>query len=47
MEQDELRWRQYQLHVDLYKFYLELVLKLNAGYYLVTTWLRAPSSPTI
>jgi len=36
MEQDELRWRQYQVHVDLYKFYLELVLKLKAGYYVVT-----------
>jgi hypothetical protein len=25
----EFLWRQYQLHVELYKHYLELVLKFN------------------
>ena len=29
-------WKQYQLHVDLYKHYLELSLKLNAFSYAVT-----------
>ena len=29
-------WRQYQTHVDLYKHYLELTLKLNVFYYAVT-----------
>jgi hypothetical protein len=32
----ELRWRQYYLHVDLYKFYLDLTIKLNIFHYAVT-----------
>lgn len=34
-ERDVL-WKQYQLHVDLYKHYLELVLKFNVFYYAAT-----------
>lgn len=33
---DELLWKQYSLHVDLYKFYLELVVKVNVFYYAIT-----------
>lgn len=36
MEQAELDWRQYQLNVDLYRGYLEIVLKINGFYYAVT-----------
>ncbi len=32
----ELLWRQYQLHVDMYKHYLEITLKFNAFYYAIT-----------
>lgn len=32
----DLLWRQYKLHVDLYKLYLELTLKFNIFYYAVT-----------
>jgi len=32
----ELLWKQYALHVDLYKFYLDLVVKVNVFYYAVT-----------
>lgn len=32
----ELLWKQYSLHVDLYKFYLDLVLKANAFFYGIT-----------
>lgn len=32
----DLLWKQYQLHVDLYKHYLELVLKFNVFYYAAT-----------
>ncbi len=32
----EVLWRQYNLHVDLYKFYLEIVVKMNLFYYAVT-----------
>ncbi|MFL6212083.1 MAG: hypothetical protein ACJ74W_24770 [Pyrinomonadaceae bacterium] len=33
---EELLWKQYELHTDLYKHYLELILKFNAFYYAVT-----------
>jgi hypothetical protein len=36
LSERELLWRQYNLHVDLYKFYLDIALKLNAFFYLVT-----------
>lgn len=36
MNDRELLWRQYQLNVDLYKGYLELVIKMNVFYYAVT-----------
>jgi len=32
----DLVWKQYQLQVDLYKHYLDLVIKFNAFYYAVT-----------
>ncbi len=32
----ELLWRQYSLQVELYKFYLDLVIKLNIFHYAVT-----------
>jgi len=32
----ELLWRQYELHVQLYKEYLDLLLKFNVFYYAVT-----------
>ena len=32
----EIYWRQYFQNVDLYKFYLEIILKLNVFYYAVT-----------
>ncbi len=32
----DLLWNQYALHVDLYKFYLDLAIKLNVFYYAVT-----------
>lgn len=31
----DLLWRQYNLHVDLYKHYLDLVIKFNQFYYAV------------
>jgi hypothetical protein len=36
MDADELKWRQYALLVDLYKFYLDLFLKFNIFFYAVT-----------
>lgn len=32
----DLLWKQYSLHVDLYKFYLDLVLKTNVFFYGIT-----------
>ena len=32
----DLLWKQYELHVDLYKHYLELTLKFNIFYYAAT-----------
>lgn len=36
MDDRELLWKQYQLNVDLYRSYLELVLKVNLFYYAIT-----------
>ena len=33
---DDLLWKQYCLHVDLYKFYLEIAVKVNVFYYAIT-----------
>ena len=33
---EEVLWKQYELHVKLYKHYLSLVLKFNIFYYAVT-----------
>jgi hypothetical protein len=35
MDRHEVIWRQYELHVGLYKSYLDLVVKMNAGYYAI------------
>ena len=35
IDKDSL-WKQYQLYVDLYKHYLDLVIKFNVFYYAVT-----------
>ncbi len=32
----DLLWKQYSLHIELYKFYLEIVIKLNLFYYAIT-----------
>jgi len=32
----DVMWRQYALHVDLYKFYLDLSIKVNVFYYAIT-----------
>src|SRR4051794_35533121 len=32
----ELMWREYQAGVDLYKFYVEVVIKVLIGYYAIT-----------
>ena len=36
MNRAELLWKQYELHVELYKFYLELTLKVNAAFYAIS-----------
>jgi len=36
MEKTEILWKQYQQNVDLYKFYMDLVIKFNIFYYAVT-----------
>ena len=36
MEFPELLWKQYELNVNLYRSYLELVLKVNLFYYAIT-----------
>lgn len=36
MDREELLWRQYELHVSLYKFYLDLTLKINAAFYAIS-----------
>ena len=35
-EQNELLWRQYAQHIDLYKFYFEVTIKLTAFHYAIT-----------
>jgi hypothetical protein len=34
----EILWRQYAQFVELYKFYMDLILKLNVFYYAVMTF---------
>jgi hypothetical protein len=36
MNQQEIYWRQYQLNIETYRGYLELVLKINGLYYAIT-----------
>ena len=36
MDRAELLWKQYELHVSLYQFYLELTLKINAAFYAIS-----------
>jgi len=36
MEDRELLWRQYNQAVELYKYYLDMVIKLNVFFYAVT-----------
>ena len=36
MDRDELLWKQYELHVSLYQFYLDLTLKVNAAFYAIS-----------
>jgi len=36
MEPTEILWSQYKQNVELYKFYMELIVKFNVFYYAVT-----------
>jgi hypothetical protein len=36
MDRDELLWKQYELNVELYKFHLDVVVKVVAFHYAVT-----------
>jgi hypothetical protein len=36
MESTEILWSQYKQNVELYKFYMELIVKFNIFYYAVT-----------
>ena len=36
MDKKELLWKQYAQNVDLFKFYMKLILELNVFYYAVT-----------
>jgi hypothetical protein len=36
MSQIEILWKQYQQNIDLYKFYMDLLVKFNIFYYAVT-----------
>lgn len=36
MDRQDLLWKQYELHVSLYKFYLDLTLKVNAAFYAIS-----------
>ncbi|MFA4844255.1 MAG: hypothetical protein WC632_04805 [Candidatus Margulisiibacteriota bacterium] len=36
MDKTEILWKQYSQNVDLFKFYMKLVLELNVFYYAVT-----------
>ena len=41
MERTELLLRRFQLHVDLFKHYLELTLKINVAFYAISgIWAR-------
>lgn len=35
MDRSELLWRRFEMHVGLYKHYLELVLKVNIAFYAI------------
>lgn len=35
-QEREMMWRQYNLHADMYKHYLDLLIKFNAAYYGIT-----------
>jgi len=35
-ENNELLWRQYQQHIDTYKFYLDIVVKLMSFYFVIS-----------
>ena len=32
----ELLWREYNLHIELYKYYMDIALKTNSFFYLIT-----------
>ncbi|HVG33032.1 MAG TPA: hypothetical protein VM911_08130 [Pyrinomonadaceae bacterium] len=36
LQRTEVQWREYETHVDLYKYYLDLGLKTNAFFYVLT-----------
>lgn len=36
MDHREILWRQYQQHIDTYKFYLEIVIKLVGFYFAIS-----------
>lgn len=36
MSNDEILWKQYQTNVELFKFYMDLVVKFNVFFYAVT-----------
>lgn len=36
LSRDEKLWREYQMSVDLYKFYIDMVIKMLVWYYAVT-----------
>ena len=35
-KQVDLLWKQFELNVDLYKFYLDMAIKINVFYYAIT-----------
>lgn len=48
----EILWRQYALHVELFRSYLELLLKFNVFFYgitgaIVSYYLTSPSRPSL
>lgn len=36
MDKADILWKQYEIHVKLYQFYLELTLKVNAAFYAIS-----------
>ncbi len=36
MDENELKWKRFTLDIDLYKSYLELLIKFNVFYYAIT-----------